>query len=161
MAFKTAHGIILSDLALKQMAIDVSRIRFTPIDHHALEASYLWPQGLACFPWEDIHRWKEKDPRGIDVALWFASELCGLCYATPRRSKLCIKIILLEGNPMPRHSLKGLVAPLILTVIRAYAITLGCTCIEIEKPAEGAVAWYKKLGFYYNGENRLVIPILR
>jgi hypothetical protein len=160
-AFKTAHVLASDNATLKLLEIDTTSIKFGPIDTAALEASCSWGNACALYPWEEVQAWKKRDVRGLDLALWFRSDLCGMCYATPRKSQLCIKVILLEGNPSTDHPLKGLVAPLVLTAVRAYAVTLGCTQIEIENPDRGAIPWYNTLGFAFDTTNRLVIPVKR
>lgn len=158
-AFKTAQMLASKNATLKALNIDTNSIRFGPIDTVALDASCLWGNAYASYPWGDVQVWKQRDLRGLDLALWFASELCGMCYATPRKSQLRIKVILLEDNPSTDHPLKGLVAPLMLTAVRAYAVTLGCTQIEIENPDQGAIPWYTALGFIFDTNKRLVIPV--
>lgn len=110
-------------------------------------------------PWRSIPDWKLKDPKGFDLALWYGYELCGLCYATPRRSRLTIKIILLEGKPGAGHALKGLVAPLTLMAIDLYARLMNFREIEIQHPEPTAIRYYKVLGFRLDKAGRLVISV--
>jgi hypothetical protein len=84
-----------------------------------------------------------------------------MCWATLRQSQLRIKIVLLEGKPDQTHPLKGFVAALMLSAIDSYAVMLGCTEIEIQEPAAGAVPWYLALGFEFDTWNRLVMRIQR
>jgi hypothetical protein len=147
--------------ALQAAAVDASQIRFEPINDEAMEASHLWGDDATLFPWEDVHGWKQTDHRGIDIALWYDIELCGMAYASPRQSKLCIKVILLEGKPDRTHPLKGFVAPLVLDAIESYALLIGCSEIEMEEPASGAVAWYETLGFAFDQAGRLVMAVQR
>lgn len=137
--------------------LDAYSIRFEPIDHTALVASDSWVEG--CYPWRSIPDWKLKDPKGFDLALWYGYELCGLCYATPRRSRLTIKIILLEGKPGAGHALKGLVAPLTLMAIDLYARLMNFREIEIQHPEPTAIRYYKVLGFRLDKAGRLVISV--
>ncbi|MEK2631405.1 hypothetical protein AAAC13_00735 [Pseudomonas aeruginosa] len=92
---------------LLREGIDPLQIRFEPITDEAIEASHLWGDDAELYRWEDVPSWKAKDRKGFDLSLWYGSELCGLCYATPRKSSICIKLILLEGNPDDSHPLKG------------------------------------------------------
>ncbi|MDC6383508.1 N-acetyltransferase [Pseudomonas graminis] len=126
-----------------------------PIDPAALAISDEWER--CPYPWRAVPEWKLKDPKGLDLALWHAQELCGLCYATPRRSRLRIKIILLEGQPTGTHPLKGLVAPLMLMAVRVYAQLLRCKVIQIERPEPGVVNYYQALGFEFDTAGCLVI----
>ncbi|MCF5371993.1 N-acetyltransferase [Pseudomonas syringae] len=154
-AFESAQG----RPSLIEAGVDTSQIRFEPITEKAIEASYLWGDGASLFPWEDVSEWKSEDYRAFDISLWFGVELCGMAYATPKQSKLCIKVILLEGKPDRTHPLKGFVAPLVLEAILNYGSLLGCSEIEIEDPATAAVPWYQTLGFRYDATNRLVMAI--
>ncbi|MBA1280441.1 N-acetyltransferase [Stutzerimonas stutzeri] len=156
-SLKTAAEIAKEHDALIAAGVDVAQIRFEPITNDAVEASLLWGDDATLFPWEDVLAWKATDSRGIDISLWFGIELCGLAYASPRNSKLCIKVILLEGKPDKSHPLRGFVAPLVLEAIVNYATLLGCVEIEMEEPAAGAVPWYRKLGFEFDATNRLVM----
>lgn len=156
-SLKSAEATAKGRPSLVETGVDVSKIRFEPITDAAIEASYLWGDGASLFPWEDVRQWKSQDIRGIDIALWFGVELCGMAYASPRESKLCIKVILLEGKPDSKHPLKGFVAPLVLTAIDNFAALIGCLEIEMENPAAGAVPWYQELGFKYDATNRLVL----
>lgn len=141
-----------------EKGIDPERIRYDFITTQALDLSYLWGSEEG-FPWEEIPTWKRKDRKGIDISLWYDQELCGLCYASPRQSALCIKVILLEGKPDVTHPLKGEVAPLALLVISRYARMLGFTEIEIDAPALGAIPYYEEIGFTRDSQDRLVIPV--
>ncbi|ELQ8317721.1 hypothetical protein B382_19160 [Stutzerimonas stutzeri B1SMN1] len=158
-ALKHAANAVMEDQALQTAGIDVSQIRFEPITNNAVDASLMWGEEATLFPWEDVRIWKASDTKGIDISLWFGIELCGMAYATPRGSNLCIKVILLEGKPDRTHPLKGLVAPLVLLAIESYASLLGCVEIEMHDPSSGALPWYRKLGFEFDATNRLVMPI--
>ena len=139
--------------------VEIGQVRMEPITHEALTASLEWPESRCLFPWEAITDWKDTDPRGFDLAIWSGNELCGLCYASPRKSRLCIKVILLQGNPCPSHPLRGEIAVLALTSIDFYARMLGCREIEIQDPLEGARSVYEALGFTWTVEGRLVILV--
>jgi hypothetical protein len=158
-SLKSASETVRSRSSLINAGIDVTQIRFETITEEAIEASYLWGDDASLFPWEDVHEWKAEDYRGFDISLWFGVELCGMAYASPNKSKLCIKVILLEGKPDKSHPLKGFVAPLVLEAIANYAALVGCVEIEIEDPAAGAIPWYQELGFQYDATKRLVMAI--
>lgn len=145
---------------LGDLSLDASKIRFDVIDACAVEAFYRWG-GDAQFPWEDVPDWKALDVKGFDLSIWHDGQLCGLCYATPRESKVTIKIVLLEGNPDSRHPLKGLIAALALGAIDAYARVIGCSSIEIQEPRPDVIATYERLGFGYDKKQRLVISVER
>lgn len=50
-------------------------------------------------------------------------------------------------------------APLALTAIENYAILIGCTEIEVQDPATGAIPVYESLGFTFDPTGRLVLTI--
>lgn len=140
---------------VRSLGINGEAVKFLPIDPAALAISDGWER--CHYPWRAVPEWKLKDPKGLDLALWHAQELCGLCYATPRRSRLRIKIILLEGQPTESHPLKGSVAPLMLMAVRVYAQSLRCKVIQIERPEPGVVNYYQALGFELDTAGCLVI----
>lgn len=158
-ALKSATETVQGDESLIGAGIDVAQIRFAPITDEAINASYLWGDESQLYPWEDVKDWKADNYRGFDISLWFGAELCGMAWATPKQSKICIKVILLEGKPDKSHPLKGFVAPLVLEAIGNYADLLGCVEIEIEDPAAGAIDWYVELGFSFDATKRLVMSI--
>ncbi|WP_256665158.1 hypothetical protein [Pseudomonas sp. SLFW] len=88
------------------LGIDGRRVGFEPIDRAAITACEHWEGST--YPWELVSGWKKSDAKGFDLAIWYDQTLCGLCYATPRQSRLTIKIILLEGNPGASIRSKGL-----------------------------------------------------
>ncbi|MEE3507603.1 MULTISPECIES: N-acetyltransferase [unclassified Pseudomonas] len=140
--------------------IDTAKIRYEPITQAAIEASDMWGENETLYPWDSVvHEWKQEDTRGFDISLWFDQELCGLCYASPRKSKLCIKIVILEGKPDSSHPLRGAVAALALTAIENYAVLIGCTEIEVQEPAIGAIPVYESLGFAFDSSGRLVTAV--
>ncbi|NVZ72382.1 N-acetyltransferase [Pseudomonas costantinii] len=144
--------------ALGHQWLDASKVRFDVIDGDAIEAFYRWG-GDAQFPWEDVPAWKALDAKGFDLSIWHDEQLCGLCYATPRDSKVTIKIVLLEGSSDEKHPLKGLIAALALGAIDAYARVVGCSRIEIQEPRPDVVPTYKRLGFSYDEKQHLVISV--
>ncbi|MBS4088418.1 N-acetyltransferase [Pseudomonas rustica] len=158
-ARKAAVDLARENLNLATRGIDTTRIRYEPISPAAIEAADLWGDEATLYPWHDVNQWKQEDTRGFDVSLWFDQELCGLCYASPRKSKLCIKIVILEGKPDRSHPLRGAVAALALTAIENYAVLIGCTEIEVQEPAAGAIPMYESLGFCFDPTGRLVIGV--
>lgn len=98
-------------------------------------------------------------PTNIRAAFWYEEELCGLCYATPRRSTICMKIVLLQGHTCKTNTLRGWIAPMALLTTEFYARKLGCTQIEVQEPDSGAIPYYQTLGFYFDTTGRLVFPL--
>lgn len=144
---------------LLREGIDPGLVRFESISNSAIEARNVDWHESESYPWEDVPGWMTRDRKGFDLALWYGAELCGLFYATPRRSSICIKVILLEGKPDPAHPLKGEVAALALLAVEYYARMIKCTEIEIQDPEPLAVNWYQELGFSYTADGRLVIRV--
>jgi len=131
-------------------------VRFELITAAAITACLPWLDA-AIYPWESVPNWKCKDPKGLDLAIWSGQKLCGLCYATPRKSTICIKIVLLQSHPDRSHPLRGLIAPMALLAADTYARIIGCNEIEIQEPDPNVVPYYQKLGFSFDKNNRLVI----
>lgn len=104
-------------------SLDASKVRLDVIDTTAIGAFNRWG-GDNQFPWEDVPDWKALDVKGFDLSIWHDEQLCGLCYATPRDSKVTIKIVLLEGSPDSQHPLKGLIAALALAPLMPMRVSL-------------------------------------
>ena len=153
------HELLCRQPDLLRGGVESGQVRIEPITHEAISECLEWPESRCQFPWEEIIGWKDADPKGIDVAIWYEGELCGLCYASPRKSRLCIKVILLQGSPRKSHPLRGEVAVLALTSVDFYARMLECKQIEIQDPLEGARSVYEALGFTWTAEGRLVIQV--
>ncbi|MQG93640.1 N-acetyltransferase [Pseudomonas sp. MN1F] len=139
--------------------LEADRVRMEPITSEAIATCLGWGEEASAFPWEEVCTWKASDLRGFDLSIWYGADLCGLCYASPRKSRLRIKVILLESNPDKSHPLKGEVASLALTAIDFYARMLGCREIEIQDPVTAARALYEALGFSSTADGRLVIRV--
>jgi len=89
------------DPYIRATGINVSALRLDPITMAAINSCHLWEEVIP-YPWECIPEWKRKDARGLDLAIWYEEELCGLCYATPRESTICIKNRAFAG-PHKKH----------------------------------------------------------
>ncbi|MFK3770962.1 N-acetyltransferase [Pseudomonas sp. NPDC089406] len=159
LARKRVEEVLLDQPALLKDGVQADQVRMEPITPACVEASLQWGDSATLFPWECVQRWKGKDRRGFDLAIWHASELCGLCYATPRKSRLCIKIILLESQPGRSHPLAGSVAALAIMSTEFYGRMLGCREIEIENPVFAIRPLYEALGFKCMLGSRLVMKI--
>ncbi len=133
--------------------VDYSRVRFEAIDASAMKAYEQWLDPHFC--WEEIVRWKAKEPMSFDLAIWFDRELCGLCFANPNQSRLRVRIVRLEGQP-DEHPLKSRIATFALTAVTHFARIIGSQQIEIQEPLSGAIPLYRQLGFEFDSEGRLV-----
>lgn len=147
-----------SDPDIRAAGINVSALRLDPITVNAINSCHLWEEVIP-YPWECILDWKRKDARGLDLAIWYEEELCGLCYATPRESTIRIKIVLLQGYTRNTPPLQGWIAPIALRATELYARMLGCDEIEVQEPDPGAISYYQKLGFIFDKANRLVFSL--
>lgn len=136
--------------------VDYHLIRYDSIDHNALKKMEEWSSSDFRKQWRDVPRRGRGHPKAISLSLWHDQTLCGLCFATPKKSKVRIKLMLLEGHPDEQHPLKGLVASLMLVAIENYARLIGLEKILIPEPLPGAVPLYKELGFDYDADNQLV-----
>ncbi|MGE8187184.1 hypothetical protein [Pseudomonas sp. NPDC086278] len=134
--------------------IDLSRVRFEPINAQALDACERWEDSH--FLWSEIIGWKAKEPWSLDIAIWFEEELCGLCFANPNNSRQRIRIVRLEGSPREAHPLKNRIAALAISAIEHYALIIGSRFIDVQEPLEGAIPIYKRLDFNEDTEGRLV-----
>ncbi len=139
--------------------LDLSKVRFEPIDSLALSAFECWENPH--FSWVDVIGWKAREPLALDIAIWFESELCGLCFANPNKSQQRIRIVRLEGRPREPHPLKNRVAPLSVLAIEQYARIIGSSLIEAQEPFQGAIPIYEQLGFGLDSEGRLVKTVGR
>jgi len=157
-ARKLAHETLSMDPGALAAGIDAQLLRIDPITPLAINAYHQW-SGTIGYPWDDVLEWKTKDAKGLDLAFWYEDELCGLCYARPRKSTICIKIVLLQGHTYKAHTLRGWIAPMALLTTEFYARKLGCTEIEVQEPDSGAISYYQTLGFYFDTTDRLVFPL--
>lgn len=158
-ARKLAHEAFCTRQRVLRPGLDVDKVCFESIGHDAIEAFQRWGEQVHHFPWEEVPRWTDCDLKGFDLSLWSARERCGLCYASPRQSRRCIKIILLEGKPGLGNPLRGLVASLSLLAVAEYARMLKYSHIEVQQPDSGAEPLYQSLGFVRDPAGRLVITV--
>lgn len=135
-------------------------VRFAPIDEAALEHFRNWNSSHG-FPWSDAPQVIAKNSRHFDLALWYADQLCGLCFATPSGRRTLVRIMLLEGRPSDSstvHPLKGKVVSLCLLAVSSYCKRIGATRIIIDKPLQGVVEVYRRHHFDYV-EGELVLTL--
>lgn len=157
-AMRQALDSFRCDLNVQKRGIDVSQVSLEPITPQAIDASAYWEPDML-YPWKHVLTWKRRDKKSFDISIWFGSELCGMCFATPRKSAIRITVILLEGKPDKSHPLKGFVMPLAMEAVSNYAKTLRLEFIEIERPSQGALSSYQALGFEFDRQGRLVIAL--
>ncbi len=129
---------------------DYSQVRFESINNAALTALEGWRKEPN-FDWWDSPNTVKSDPKCLDLSLWFADQLCGLCFAVPSAGRTLVRIKLLEGNPDEAHPLKGQVTTLMLLAVNQYCKLVDASVIVVDEPWEGAIPHYLDLGFKYNG----------
>ena len=151
-----AHSILAESNVTKDGALCI--VRFEPIDCEALAALVEWGDNVH-FSWEKIQGWKAREPWSLDLSIWSGTELCGLCFANPNQSRLRTKIIRLEGKPDSHHPLKNRIAALTMIAVEQYARLIGSEWLEIQEPAQGALAVYRDLGFQFDAFSRLVVRL--
>lgn len=137
--------------------LDLSKVRFEPIDAIALSAFELWENPHFC--WREVAAWKSREPLSLDIAIWLGDQLCGLCFVNPNKSRQRIRIVRLEGRPGAPHPLKKRIAILAMVAIDEFAQIIGSNCIEIQEPLQGAIPVYTKLGFKLDLAGRLVLAV--
>ncbi|KPW15841.1 hypothetical protein [Pseudomonas syringae] len=134
--------------------IDFGLVRFTSINEAALSQFSEWNSEYD-FPWHDAPEVIQKDPRHLDLALWYDDLLCGLCFATPSGKRTKVRIMLLEGMPrLPYgpHPLKQRVIGLCVLAVSQYCKIIGATLIEVDKPLQNAILAYQQNDFdFENG----------
>jgi len=136
---------------------DMSKVRFEPIDAQALAAFEAWHDSV--FSWDEVVRWKAREPLSFDIAIWFEQELCGLCFANPNNSRQRVRIVRLEGRPAKAHPLRNRIAALALIAIDEFARIIGSRLIEVQEPMPGAIPIYQQLGFAFDLQGRLVLAV--
>ncbi|MGL6241895.1 hypothetical protein [Pseudomonas sp.] len=134
--------------------LDLSKVRFEPIDAQALSACMHWEDPH--YSWKEVTGWKAREPLALDIAIWFDVELCGMCFANPNNSRQRLRIVRLEGRQNEAHPLKNRIATLAMIVIEQYAQIIGSRLLEVQEPQEGAISIYQQLGFDFDTEGRLV-----
>ncbi|MFJ3370917.1 hypothetical protein [Pseudomonas sp. NPDC086251] len=134
--------------------LDLSKVRFEPIDAQALNACSCWDDPY--FLWHEVVGWKAKEPLALDLSIWFDEQLCGLCFANPNKSRQRLRIVRLEGRPGEVHPLKKRIVTLAILVIEHYATIIGSRFIEVQEPLKGAIPIYQQHGFYFDAERQLV-----
>ncbi|WP_460042718.1 hypothetical protein [Pseudomonas sp. S2_H01] len=77
------YRLVSSSSEMLATGIKMKLVRFDSIDEAAIVASEGWEGRF--YPWADIPRWKVKDPKGFDLALWYGHELCGLRNAASKQ----------------------------------------------------------------------------
>ena len=130
-------------------------VQLTEITAHALQQAALWPSQRKSAPgrlaayWDwhaEVNRFRRR-PRRVEVAIWYNQTLlCGLALGRTSNSRVVGTIHLLERNPVPTP-IDGMVAPIAVRFLEAYARVLGCKEMAIDHPFADLVPYYQSLGF--------------
>lgn len=110
---------------------------YYPLTRHAFVPGWSWRKVLSKF---------RRRPRRIEAALWHNTILCGLTVG--RISDRCVvaTIHYVEALPL-ENPLQGKVLPFIVRYLEAVALSLGCTCVTIERPLPALLSYYREMGF--------------
>lgn len=149
---------IAEESVRKNVAPDV---QLTEITRAALEQASTWPSQRKALPnrltagWDwrtEVARFRRR-PRRVEVAVWHRQTLlCGLALGRTSNNRVVATIHLLERNPAQVTPIDGMIAPIAVRFLEAYARVLGCREIAVDQPFPALVPYYQSLGF-----NRLVI----
>lgn len=143
---KLAYDDVISRIKLPK------RYRLEGIGYAALKAfDSVWRSHKRVVHWDwfdQVRRWKKTDHSRLELAVWQDGQLCGLMIGKTSKRKTIAYVLGIEGAPYA-HPLKGYILPLALEVAEAYATAVGAKELRLDKPAEGLVARYEKLGYTY------------
>lgn len=105
--------------------------------------------------WIRFNWWDERNyqTRRIDVSIRCQDFLCGLMLARRSKSKLCVTLRYLEGNPYP-HPLSGYVLPIALIVAESFAHEYKIRNVYVSRPEKGLVDKYASRGYEYNATDK-------
>ncbi|QJE74059.1 hypothetical protein HHL28_14015 [Aerophototrophica crusticola] len=99
----------------------------------------------SCFAWDDEFRDIGAWPDRFCLAIWSGDRLCGLSSGQVRHDHLWIRLI--EGNPQPRHPMRGAIRHVAIAAALAYTQVLGLSQVRLRplNPRLGLV--YQQMGF--------------
>jgi len=135
-------------------------VQLTEITEAALQQASNWTSQRRALPnrltagWDwrtEVVRFRRR-PRRVEVAIWHNQTLlCGLALGRTSNNRVVATIHLLERNPASVTPIDGMIAPIAVRFLEAYARVLGCREIAVDQPFSALVPYYQTLGF-----NRLV-----
>lgn len=130
--------------ATRRLAISGLEIR--PIDPDALNSFRdHWRGHANRVPDWDWTSSDFREPKGINLAIWYGETLCGLASGKLTNSKV-VRIDYVEGSPNP-HPLKGKIIPIVLTCGEAYRILVGSKELRLYRVIQPLIPVYEKYGF--------------
>lgn len=148
---QASRELAVEEMASRHLQYDPALLSLREIDAVAIEhyESWLTPYD---FGWERVLTWKNRPAhyKAIDVAIWYAGTLAGMCWATPKESREKIFVLYIERNPDDTLLTRGYVAPLGLSAVRNYGMLLELTYVVIDDPIPEAREAYHREGFTHH-----------
>lgn len=99
--------------------------------------------------WFEIYqKYKKHSAKFFHVSLWSQETLCAMAIGKPSSANRCCKLYFMAAAPF-EHPLKGYVTPLVIDVLKAYAIQIKCDFIRLMNPDQNLVGkkFYEKFCF--------------
>ncbi len=132
----------------------IPHMKLTDITDKALRSHEQWV-GAGRIPPNGGWNWRafmvtyRKVPARFELAIWHKDQLCGLSAGVPSKSKMILKIQLIEGTT-EENPLAGRIAPIATVCAEAYGVSIGADELRISEPANASlINYYSKLGFVY------------
>ncbi|WP_263143978.1 hypothetical protein [Pseudomonas sp. RIT-PI-AD] len=119
-------------------------LRIREIDLEAISDYETWLNSEYDFGWERVPKWKRRDPKALDIALWHGEKLGGLCYASPKDSREKMLVLYLQRNPDKSLPTAGHVAWICLTAVRFYGVLLDLKWVVVKDPLPEARHVYER-----------------
>lgn len=91
-------------------------------------------------------RFQNNHPKCFNAAIWHDETLCGLAIGAVNRDRF-VAVDFLEGNPDPRHPLKGQVIEITLNMAEAYRRLIGVPELRLHHVDPDLISLYEMLGF--------------
>lgn len=133
--------------------INMPHVKLTAISELALSQNAKWHSSGRVPPnggwdWRSwVDHYRRKHHKRFEAAIWYGSELCGLCLGKASGNNIHVRLEVLEGSPKSNHPLRGRVAFIALTATELYGYACGASQVRIIDPVEGALNSYKSLGY--------------
>lgn len=118
-----------------------------PAALEAFEGTWRGSGRQVAWPWSQwVPDFRRRNPAAFHLALWHNDVLCGLSLGRAAKAKF-VGVNLIEGNPDPKHALKGKVLPTVLTVAEFYRIQLGAPEMHLFDCNPQLIPLYETFGF--------------
>lgn len=116
-------------------------LRLTPIDAPALAAARPWAQAQQV-GWEWRRVINRYPANRFDLAIWSGETLCGLAYGPAKAEWVGIEY--LEGNPDPKHPLRGQIIQIAVDVLEAQALAADAMEMRLLRPFPELIEIYER-----------------